>query len=134
MGGQKLNLLVSTQEQNLGVNGFGCQGLACNTTNFYDNREKESKLKHESVADNVTIYQHKDDNSQNIDYQFVGNIYKDSIDLTSNKSSDQSKSMVADLEFMSIEASTPPFKPNMNQLNIDGWVGLKSTRQPNATQ
>ena len=42
--------------------------------------------------------------------------------------------MVADLEFMSIKASEPKFNPNENQLNIDGWVGLKSTRQPNVTQ
>jgi hypothetical protein len=33
-GGQKLNVLVSTQEQNLGFNGFHC--TVCNTTNVYD--------------------------------------------------------------------------------------------------
>jgi hypothetical protein len=42
--------------------------------------------------------------------------------------------MVADLEFMSIRSSDPMFKPNENQLNIDGWVGLKSTRQPDVSQ
>jgi len=81
-------LLVSTQEQNLGFNGFSCQGMGCNTTSFYDDREKKSSLKHEDVNDNVTIYHHDDAGSQNIDYQFIGNIYSDSIDLTSNKTND----------------------------------------------
>lgn len=128
VGGQKMNVLVSTQEQNLGFNGFHCN--VCHTTNVYDDQEKDSKKKKDDQADELTIYHHYNNGSERISYGVIGNIYEDSIDMTSNKTDAQVKSMVADLEFMSLKASTPPFKPNDFQLDIDGWVGLKSTREP----
>ena len=53
--------------------------------------------------------------------------------MTSNKTSNEEKSVVADLEFMAVKSSSPSFDPNSNELYIDGWVGLKSHNQPNET-
>lgn len=49
----------------------------------------------------------------NIFYTFMGNIYEETIDLTSKKTDDDVKSALVDLNFMSIEASNPHFKPGL---------------------
>ena len=37
------------------------------------------------VADYVKIYKHKDDGSENVNYTFTADIYKEKFDLTSKK-------------------------------------------------
>lgn len=42
----------------------------------------------------------------------------------------QVASEYADLNFLSITAANPRFKPVLHEQDFDGWVGLKSKKQP----
>jgi hypothetical protein len=68
-----------------------------------------------NADDTINIYKHNDGGSGNLKYQIVGDIYEERFDLTSKKTDMQVASEYADLNFMSITAANPHFKPKLQE-------------------